>query len=407
MTAGLRASTVKLEDAPDPFSHIPGREGIAWLTEAISLVGRPPYLHIDPGTGPDRFKRGADAVTALLDGAKISDEVDLPGSGPVVFGSWTFDEDTPGSRLTVPSTVYGYGDGIAWKTTVAFSHSPGPDAGPAQVPQNPLNRGLDEQSWKHAVARAVGSIEDGRVAKVVLARKVEVQVPEPVDQNELVRRLAGTFPGCFTFCFDNLVGASPELLVRRFGELVDSVPLAGSAPRGATESEDLRLGRELKESPKNLAEHALAVETVLEKLAPWCTELLKEPEPSLLLLANVQHLSTKVQGRLKASPSALVLAGALHPTAAVCGVPQDQAIEMIRELEGFDRGRYAGPVGWMDQHGDGEWALALRCALLTGNHAEIFAGAGVVAQSDPEGELEETRLKLKAMLSALEPLNRS
>ncbi len=139
----------------------------------------------------------------------------------------------------------------------------------------------------------------------------------------------------------------------------------------------------------------------MSKLAPFCSELVREPEPSLLLLANLQHLSTKVQGRLVGSPNALILAGALHPTAAVCGVPQQEALEMIRELEHFDRGRYSGPVGWMDSHGDGEWAIALRCALISGNRAELYAGAGIVAESDPVDELEETTLKLLAVLDTL------
>ena len=399
MTAPLISSTVKLEDPPDPLSLIPASGGLAWLTEAVTLVGQGPFLHIDPGTGAGRFERGAAAVTDLLRGAEISDEVDLPGSGPVIFGSWTFDDESPGSRLTIPSTVYGYGDGLAWKTTVQL-----PDGyrdGP--LPPKESGDGLDEAGWMQAVAAAVEAIGAGRVEKVVLARKVNVGSAEPFDQNAVVRRLFATFPGCFTFSFENLVGASPELLVRRLGDLVDSVPLAGSTRRGATEPEDVQLGQELKGSPKNLAEHALAVSTVLEKLSPWCEELLTEPEPSLLLLANLQHLSTKVQGRLSARPTALDLAGALHPTAAVCGVPEQEALSLIRQLERFDRGRYAGPVGWMDSHGDGEWALALRCALLTGNRAEIYAGAGIVAQSDPRSELEETELKLAAMLSALTP----
>lgn len=399
MSRGLTSTTVKLEDPPDPFSLIPPSGGLAWLTEALTLVGEGPCLHVDPGTGPDRFRRGVEAVEALLADAEIADEVDVPGSGPVVFGSWTFDEGTPGSRLVIPSTVYGYGDGVAWRTTVSFEESLGDP--PADDP--PAEPGLDAEGWKQAVAQAVAEIGRGTVQKVVLARKVGVDSPEPFDQNLLVRRLAQTFPGCFTFCFDDLVGASPELLVRRIGDLVDSVPLAGSTRRGATDAEDQRLGQELKESEKNLEEHALAVATVMEKLEPWCQQLLKEPEPSLLLLANLQHLSTKVQGRLNGRPSSLLLAGTLHPTAAVCGVPQGEAMKLIRKLERFDRGRYAGPVGWMDQHGDGEWAIALRCALLSGHRAEVYAGAGVVAGSDPESELEETRLKLGAMLSALVP----
>ncbi|HEX2053207.1 MAG TPA: isochorismate synthase [Actinomycetota bacterium] len=401
MTGILSSVTVKLDNPPDPFSLIPASGGLAWLTEALTLVGQGPFLYIDPGTGSARFQRGAAAVAGLLDGAAVVDEVDAPGSGPVVFGSWTFDERTPGSRLVIPSTVYGYGDGVAWKTTVDFREASAP-GGVTEV-QSPADPGLDEAGWKAAVATAVEQIRSGRLEKVVLARKVEVEAGESFDQNVLARRLAETFPGCFTFCFEDLVGASPELLVRRLGELVDSVPLAGSTRRGATEAEDLRLGRELKESEKNLEEHALAVATVMDKLSVWCSSLLKESEPSLLLLANLQHLSTKVQGRLKGSPSSLVLAGALHPTAAVCGVPQEQALDLIRELERFDRGRYAGPVGWMDRHGDGEWAIALRCAQISGSRADIFAGAGVVAGSDPESELEETRLKLEAMLSALAP----
>jgi menaquinone-specific isochorismate synthase len=397
LTGAIRSSTVKLEDAPDPHDLIPAAGGLAWLSEAMCLIGEGPSVVIDPGTGPDRFRRGAEAVAALMDGAEISDEVDLPGTGPVVFGSWTFDEEAPGSRLILPSTVYGFGEGLAWKTTVNFGSEP--PATPAETHRE--RPGLDPQGWLRAVEQAVGEIVAGKLDKVVLARKTVVEAAEDIHQGDLARRLSDAYPGCFTFCFEDLVGASPELLVRRLEDVVDSVPLAGSTRRGATPAEDLELGRELQHSHKNLGEHALAVETVVSKLAPFCSELVREPEPSLLLLANLQHLSTKVQGRLVGSPNALILAGALHPTAAVCGVPQQAALEMIREVEHFDRGRYSGPVGWMDSHGDGEWAIALRCALITGNRAELYAGAGIVAESDPVDELEETTLKLLAVLDTL------
>ncbi len=393
----VSSSTVKLEDAPDPHDLIPAAGGLAWLSEALCLVGEGPSLVIDPGTGPDRFRRGAEAVAALMEGAEISDQVDQPGTGPVVFGSWTFDEDAPGSRLMVPSTVYGFGEGLAWKTSVTFAA--GPPAAPAETHRE--RPGLDPQGWIRAVEQAVQAIVAGKLEKVVLARRTVVEAAEPIHQGDLARRLSDAYPGCFTFCFEDLVGASPELLVRRLEDVVDSVPLAGSTRRGTTPAEDLELGRQLQASHKNLAEHALAVETVVNKLTPFCSELVREPEPSLLLLANLQHLSTKVQGKLKGSPNALILAGALHPTAAVCGVPQDRALEMIRELEHFDRGRYSGPVGWMDHHGDGEWAIALRCALIDGRHAELYAGAGIVAESDSVDELEETTLKLLAVLDTL------
>lgn len=397
MAEEVRSSTVKLEDAPDPHDLIPAAGGLAWLSEALCLIGEGPSVVIDPGTGPDRFRRGAEAVVALMEGADISDEVDLPGTGPVVFGSWTFDEEAPGSRLIVPSTVYGFGEGLAWKTTVTFGAEP--PATPAETHRE--RPGLDPQGWLRAVEQAVGKIVAGKLDKVVLARKTVVEAAEDIHQGDLARRLSDAYPGCFTFCFEDLVGASPELLVRRLEDIVDSVPLAGSTRRGATPAEDLALGRALQNSHKNLREHALAVETVVSKLAPFCSELVREPEPSLLLLANLQHLSTKVQGRLVGSPNALILAGALHPTAAVCGVPQQEALEMIRELEHFDRSRYSGPVGWMDSHGDGEWAIALRCAQITGNRAELYAGAGIVAESDPVDELEETTLKLLAVLDTL------
>lgn len=401
MTTGLSARTVKLDEAPDLLALIPHHSGLAWLTDATSLVASGPFWTIDPGTGPGRFQRGAAQVEEFWSGAAIHDEVDVPGSGPVVFGSWTFDEQVPGSLLRIPSTIYGCGEGAAWKTTLTFERARIPPVAESGRSPRP---GAGEQQWMELVRQALLEIRSGRLDKVVLARKVEVTAAAAAgfDQRRLVQALAQEYPGCFTFSFDNLVGASPELLVRRLGDVVDSVPLAGSTKRGGTAEEDRELGRQLQESLKNRLEHDLAVATVMDRLAPWCIRLIREPEPSLLLLANLQHLSTKIQGRLRGAPSALELAGALHPTAAVCGVPPDQALALIRHLETFSRGRYAGPVGWMDHRGDGEWALALRCAQIRGQRAEVFAGAGVVAQSDPASELEETRLKLSAILPALE-----
>ncbi|CAN5809784.1 chorismate-binding protein [soil metagenome] len=396
-TQALSSTTVIVEDAPDPRSLIPASGGLAWLSEALCLIGEGPVLSIDPGTGPERFRRGAEMVATLLEGAEIADEVDLPGSGPVVFGSWTFDEESAGSRLIVPSTVYGFGEGLAWKTMVTFIDPPAEE--PFEERRN--GGGLSPQDYIGAVGEAVAAINSGRVDKVVLARKTEVEAAQDIHEGELAGRLFDTYPGCFVFCFEHLVGASPELLVRRVDDLVDSVPLAGSTRRGSSPGEDAALGRRLQESHKNRAEHALAVETVVDKLSPWCSEFFREPEPALLLLANLQHLSTKIQGKLAGSPTALILAGALHPTAAVCGVPEKGALQMIRELEHLDRGRYSGPIGWFNHRGDGEWAIALRCARIKGRTAELYAGAGIVAESDPVDELEETTLKLLAVLDTL------
>lgn len=393
----MRSTTVKLDEPPD-LLRLAGAEGsITWLTEATSLVAAGPYLRLEPGSGQDRFRTGSEAFHRLLQDAAVADEVDLPGTGPVLFASFTFDPQDPGSVLLVPSTVYGSSEGVSWRTQVAFEKG---EAAPA--PLTAAGRDCPEPEWIAAVEEARAAIAAGAMEKVVLARQVTVSSDSPYDQGALIGRLRRTFPGCFTFGFENLVGASPELLIRRLGDVVDSIPLAGSARRGATEEDDVEIGQALWSSAKNRREHALTVTSVLERLTPYCAELVAEPEPSLLLLANLQHLSTKVQGRLSGPADALELAGALHPTAAVCGVPAGPALAFIRGAETFPRGRYAGPIGWMDRHGDGEWALALRCALVEGSDARVYAGAGIVAESNPAEELEETRLKLRAMLEVLE-----
>lgn len=402
MNGGLQSVTVELDTHPDLPRLLGPGPGLAWLTDAVSLVGAGPVLRLDPGTGPGRFERAVAAAAELLEGARIDDPVDLPGTGPVVFGSFTFDPDSPGSSLVVPSTVYGCSEQVCWKTGIEFP--PGVRLEPLAPAPNRLTGAddrLSERQWVAAVQQAVDDIHAGDLQKVVLARMVSVSGRAPLDHGEIVRRLRHAFPGCFTFCFDSLVGASPELLIRRLGEVVDSIPLAGSCPRGASPGQDARLGAALRASQKNLSEHSLAVQTVTDRLAEYCEPLVAEPEPSLLLLANLQHLSTKIQGTLKGTANALELAGALHPTAAVCGVPVAKALQTIRRLEGFQRGRYSGPIGWMDRRGDGEWALALRCAELDGARAQVFAGAGIVAGSDPAAELDETALKLQAMLSVL------
>jgi menaquinone-specific isochorismate synthase len=262
---------------------------------------------------------------------------------------------------------------------------------------------LDEESFVRAVEAARDAIRNGRLDKVVLSLQVVATSAAPFDQRAVLGRLAAEYPQCYSFAFDAFVGASPELLVRREGRALRSQPLAGSSRRGATPEEDAGLGAALLASHKDRWEHDLAVVTVVEALHPLCRTLRIDPEPSLLRLANVQHLATEVVGELSGDPvpDALSIAGAVHPTAAVCGTPSRRALALIRELEGPNRGRYAGPVGWVGANGDGEWAIALRCAELSGTAARLFAGCGIVAQSDPMAELEEARLKLRPVRSAL------
>jgi isochorismate synthase len=226
------------------------------------------------------------------------------------------------------------------------------------------------------------------------------------DPKRLAHRLRAVNPDAYTFAVPTaegtLVGASPELLVSRHGDAVRSNPLAGSAPRSGDIDEDRANAEALRASAKNLEEHAIVVEAVAQVLEPLCEELTWDAEPVLLETPNVWHLSTRFRGRLRApAPDALTLALALHPTPAIGGAPAVHALQTIGDLEPFDRGSYAGPVGWVDANGDGEWAIALRCALLVGTQATLFAGAGIVADSDPWGEVDETERKFGAFLDAL------
>jgi isochorismate synthase len=204
------------------------------------------------------------------------------------------------------------------------------------------------------------------------------------------------------YSVDGLVGATPELLVSRFGDVVRSHPFAGTTPRTGVPEADARSAALLLASAKDRAEHRITIDMVLDAVLPFCSYVDSEPEPSIVSLANVQHLATLVEGRLSSPPaSVLALVAALHPTPAVCGWPTADALAVIAELEGLDRGRYAGNVGWVDADGDGRFGVAIRCAEIVGNRARLFAGNGIVADSDPATELTETRAKLQAMLGAV------
>jgi menaquinone-specific isochorismate synthase len=266
---------------------------------------------------------------------------------------------------------------------------------------------LSAPQWQHAVAAAVSRIKAGELQKVVLSRDLMAVATEDFDVRLLLRRLVAEFPECYTYSCAGLVGATPDLLITRDGPMIRSLVLAGTAPRGGSKAEDEALGAGLLASAKNVEEHQYAVADERAALAPLCGTLEIEPTPSLLRLANLQHLATWVTGQLRPGQSgeyatALSLAAALHPTAAVCGTPAEAAMELIRELEGMDRGRYAGPVGWLDSRGNGEWGIALRCGEVTGNRVRLIAGGGIVAGSVPAAELAETEVKFRAMRRAIE-----
>ena len=356
---------------------------------------------------------------ALAAAADIDDPVGLPGTGLLAFGAFAFD---PGSAarsiLTVPQIVVGRRRGRSWVTRIAHADDdPAPGAMPERTEYGPywsatLGPGaLDPSGYQAAVRGGLEAIAAGEVSKVVLARDLAGSVPPGSDLRRLARALASGYPDCWTFAVDGLVGASPETLVTVSGGTVTARVLAGTAPRGADADADTAASLALATSAKDQDEHLYAVQSVLAALRRHTSALAASEQPFTLRLPNVFHLATDVEGDLSGGASALDLVAALHPTAAVAGTPTDAALAVIRRLEPFDRGRYAGPVGWVDAKGDGEWAIALRCAQFDldgvpagdrdGIPLRAHAGAGIVAGSDPEAELLETRVKFRPIVDAL------
>jgi menaquinone-specific isochorismate synthase len=342
----------------------------------------------------------------------VRDEVSLPGTGPVAFGSFCFDPDSPsGGVLVVPETVVGHRDGNWWVTTTSSTGSlPGlrPRLRPQEVPAPGevafADGALSSARWETAVAQAVERIGAGEVDKVVLARDLVARTERPVDPRWLLRGLADRYDGCWTFAVDGLVGATPELLVRLERGLVHSRVLAGTIRRTGDDVHDLALAGSLARSSKDLEEHEYAVRSVARALMPFCSGMNVPDAPYVLQLPNVLHLATDITAVADKRVASLALAAALHPTAAVCGTPTDSARSLIAELEHLDRERYAGPVGWIDAKGDGEWAIALRCGQLSETdprQIRLFAGCGIVAGSDPAAELAESNAKLIPMRDSL------
>jgi menaquinone-specific isochorismate synthase len=403
----LAVRSVAVADPGDLVARLPGPAALAWTRHGEGMVGWGEAARITLPAGEDMFTAGEKWLRELFDRAAVDDQVQALGSGPVVFGSFTFDPTSDGSVLVVPAMVLGRRAGQAWLTTIGDPSAglplPGPFRLPSEVRWHDGSRSAPD--WERAVATAVSRIKAGQLGKVVLSRDLYATTSAEIDTRVLLARLAGRYPGCYTFACAGLVGATPELLISRQDTEVSSVVLAGTIPRGRDAAEDAALGAHLLGSAKDVAEHEYAVAGVRATLAPLCETLSVDPRPSLLRLANVQHLATRVRGRLAGSGtehSVLALVAALHPTGAVCGTPTETAMELIRELEGMDRGRYAGPVGWMDAQGNGEWCIALRCAEIEGSRARLFAGCGIVAGSDPGAELAEAQTKFRPMQFALE-----
>jgi menaquinone-specific isochorismate synthase len=400
---GLTVRTTELDDDDPLLSLLPAEHAVTWLRRDEGLVGWGVAAEIRT-TGTTRFSDADKWWAETVARADVHDTVNEPGSGLVCFGSFAFADDPGDSVLTVPQVVVGRRAGRTWLTLVddaAYDRSSDETLSPEDVVFS--DGAMDGEHWMAVVAEAVRRITVGALGKVVLARDLIATAAGRIDVRWPLNRLAASYPMCWTFHVDGLFGATPEMLVRRERGLVTSRVLAGTIRRTGDDTRDLALAATLARSSKDHEEHEYAVRSVADALEPHCSSMTVPETPFVLHLPNVMHLASDVAGVVHdaATVTSLQLAASLHPSAAVGGTPTSEAVALISEIEGMDRGRYAGPVGWMDTSGDGEWGIALRSAEIAGNTVRLFAGCGIVADSDPEAELAETQAKFVPVRDSL------
>lgn len=401
----------------NPLTFVRGGDGLVGFGQALKLVAR----------GENRIQELADKWREVSASAKIENPLNIAGTGLVAFGSFAFSANSEAeSVLIVPEILLGKRDGRLWLTEIKNFEDESNTSGrlidcdeetsessfwnaPQVYRQSAVELSDGEfkaEDFKAGVANAVERIGRGDLKKVVIARDQVGRAGADFDIRSVLQKLAHRFEGCWVYSVDGTFGASPELLVRVAHGQVSARVLAGTAGRGTDPGVDRAIAAALAASAKNLEEHSYAVDSLVNSLSPFCSQIDADPTPFSLALPNVWHLASDVHGVLKSSSNALDLAAALHPTAAVAGTPTDVAQLVLEEIEGFDRGRYAGPVGWIGADGDGEWAIALRggqLKKLPDGAVEIraYAGCGIVGESDPEAELAETKLKLSPVRVAL------
>lgn len=463
MTSTFRTLTVPLDGkaSPEGLPQFLVRDDLlCWTRREAGLVGFGEIARFT-ATGPERFLEADIWWRHLVLEADITDSVELPGTGPVAFGSFAFSKKSPfESRLIVPEIVVGVRDGRYWLTQLTVDDgeltragalaaldrwlSSGstndtlrnlptpatPSAGDGTSPDGsakagtavvvrpvPLAAGatlhtgsLSEKDWMAAVAAGVAEIQTGALEKLVLARDIVATLPAGVSHAEVLRELARRYRECWTYGVDGLVGATPEMLIQVEGRTAQARVLAGTLDRRDAHGEDgipmEYAERVLAGSEKQRHEHEIAIQSLTSQLAPFSEAMNAHDEPFILELPNVWHLASDVKAELAEVeghvPTCLALINALHPTAAVCGTPTLVAGALIRKLEHLDRGPYAGPVGWLDAAGNGEWGIALRGAVIEDPHTvRLYAGCGIVDGSQPEAELAETWAKFRPMLESL------
>lgn len=400
-------TTVRLGDHLPLLELLPDSNPLAWVRGGEGLVGWGVYA-TKIVTGPNRFTEARAWWEKQLENFVVTNSVHGSGTGPVLFTSFSFSPNDE-SVLVIPNIVVGSKKDKSWITWIGSDQQPILNSSPdfvqnAQMQWSNHSEAESEAEWKEKVSTAVGRIKDGSLAKVVLARDLTFSSSKDIDPRPILHKLASEYPTTWTYCVDGFVGATPELLLRLSRRMLTSRVLAGTISKTGDDSKDLALAASLARSSKDLAEHEYAVRSVADAIEPFCTSINVPDSPFVLHLANVMHLATDVTGAIAetlAHVDAFTILEQLHPSAAVCGTPRPAAAELITEIEGMSRGRYAGPIGWIDAAGDGELGIALRGGEIKGNTIRIFAGCGIVEGSDPEIELAETKAKFTPMRAAL------
>jgi menaquinone-specific isochorismate synthase len=401
MASSMQFVTRPLQEFADgecDLNDVAGCDGLLFVRDGVGFAG----------VGELTRLRLSDA-SAMLSDVRCDDSVGALGSEGVALG-W---HDFAGTERVaiVPRIVVGKSTaGEAWVTfqpnDEAFVRQTLAVTAPAIMRESTysIRPGVAVDTYLNAVAAARDAVRRRDITKAVIARDIIVESSQVIDVHALLKRLKATFGSSYRYSIAGLVGASPELLVERIGDEIRSLPLAGTCPRTGDPTADARLAEELRASAKNQIEHRVVVDTVHDTLLAWCSYLDWQPEPDVIAVANVQHLGTRIEGRLSQPlPNVLDLVAALNPTPALGGHPRDAALQLIASHEGMQRGRYGGSVGWVDRHGNGTWAVAIRCAEFSADRrsARLFAGGGIVAESEPLAELAETQAKFQAMLAAI------
>lgn len=403
----LTVETTPMADVHQLILLLDRKDPLLWMRRNQGLAGLGTALRLE-FSGATRMTDAAAAWQRVVAAATVTDPLQRTGTGLLAFGAFAFDSSSAQtSVLIVPEVIVGREDGQCWVTRIWPSDGQRPTRPLALHPLGDefrirlLPGALDAAGYRESVTTAIDRIANQELDKVVLARDLVGQLPAESDLRLAVSELALGYPDCWTYAVDGLIGSSPETLIRADHGEVNARVLAGTISRGTDAAADIEAALNLATSTKDGDEHEFAVQSVLHSLRPHTSALASSEIPFTVKLPNLWHLATDLEGTLSDGSTSLDLIAALHPTAAVAGTPTESALALIRELEPFDRGRYAGPVGWVGADGDGEWAIALRCAQVnSGGDVTAYAGCGIVLDSDPARELAETKMKFRPIVEA-------